>query len=118
MRITLRLRRCWRMISWPAAKGIRCVKPSSATTSPSCTASWIASFNGRICAKVFSLCHGERVGVRPCLGAEIGLGSAEAKASVAGLKPAPRTDEQEKVGAPYRSIDPLGGRDRLLTRNG
>src|SRR5215472_6726143 len=40
MRIRCRSRRPWRMISWPAAKGIRCVKPSSARLWPSCT--WVA----------------------------------------------------------------------------
>src|SRR3954452_20272401 len=43
MRTTVRSRRPWRRISWPAANGIRCVKPSSATVSPSCTCSAIAS---------------------------------------------------------------------------
>src|SRR3954470_15773789 len=43
IRTTVRSRRPWRMISWPAANGIRCVKPSSATVSPSCTCSAMAS---------------------------------------------------------------------------
>src|SRR4051794_16830865 len=43
MRTTVSSRRPWRMISWPAANGIRCVKPSSATVSPSCTCSAMAS---------------------------------------------------------------------------
>ena len=42
-----------RMISWPAAKGIRCVKPSSAMTSPSWTNSWIASWRERIVANKY-----------------------------------------------------------------
>src|SRR3954451_14428804 len=47
MRTTVRSRRCWRMISWPAANGIRWVKPSSATVSPSWTYSAIASSRAR-----------------------------------------------------------------------
>src|SRR5580692_9987868 len=45
MRISVRLRRRWRISSCPAAKGIRCVNPSSATESPSCTNSAAASRN-------------------------------------------------------------------------
>ena len=37
MRMSVRSRRRWRMISWPAAKQMRCVKPSMATLSPSRT---------------------------------------------------------------------------------
>ena len=40
-RVRSRLR--WRMISWPAANQMRCVKPSMATVSPSRTRSAIAS---------------------------------------------------------------------------
>src|SRR5665647_2877498 len=43
MRISVRAFRPWRMISWAAACGIRWVKPSSATVSPSRTVSLIAS---------------------------------------------------------------------------
>src|SRR3982750_3852337 len=39
MRMSVCSRRLWRISSWPAACGIRCVKPSSATASPSCTSS-------------------------------------------------------------------------------
>src|ERR671926_15272 len=35
MRTTVRSRRRWRITSWPAATGMRCVKPSKATVSPS-----------------------------------------------------------------------------------
>src|SRR6478609_6756317 len=42
-RTSVSSRRRWRMISWPAATGIRCVKPSSATVSPSRTSSATAS---------------------------------------------------------------------------
>src|SRR3954451_8989407 len=50
IRISSRSRRPWRMISWPAANGIRCVKPSSATASPSPTSASIASGRERTCA--------------------------------------------------------------------
>src|SRR5512132_3420946 len=43
MRASVRSRRRWRMISWPAAKLIRWVKPSIATVSPSRTRSRTAS---------------------------------------------------------------------------
>src|SRR3954468_8864686 len=43
MRTSVRSRRPWRMISWPAANGIRCVNPSRATVIPSRTCSAIAS---------------------------------------------------------------------------
>src|SRR5215212_6033654 len=39
IRMSVRSARRWRTISWPAANGIRWVKPSSATLSPS----WISS---------------------------------------------------------------------------
>src|SRR6478752_3841081 len=42
-RASVRSRRRWRMISWPAENPIRCVKPSMATVSPSRTRSAIAS---------------------------------------------------------------------------
>src|SRR6187401_2148493 len=42
-RASVRSRFRWRMISWPAAKQIRCVNPSIATASPSRTRSAIAS---------------------------------------------------------------------------
>src|SRR5690349_11898954 len=48
MRTRVRSRRRCRMISWPAAKGIRWVKPSSATVSPSRTSPATASANGTI----------------------------------------------------------------------
>src|SRR3954447_9820638 len=50
IRISSRSRRPWRMTSWPAAKGIRCVKPSIATASPSRTSAETASGRERICA--------------------------------------------------------------------
>ena len=43
IRISVNPLRPWRMISWPAACGMRWVKPSSATVSPSRTADWMAS---------------------------------------------------------------------------
>src|SRR3954454_23275052 len=43
MRTSVRSRRPWRMISWPAANGMRCVNPSRATVIPSRTCSAIAS---------------------------------------------------------------------------
>src|SRR6476619_6088739 len=43
IRTRCRLRRPWRMISCAAACGMRCVKPSSASVSPSWTCSAIAS---------------------------------------------------------------------------
>src|SRR5258706_14289525 len=42
-RARVRSRRPWRMISWPAANEMRCVKPSIATVSPSRTTSRMAS---------------------------------------------------------------------------
>src|SRR5512139_2337964 len=47
MRIRCRSRLRWRMISWPAANGIRWVKPSSAMLAPSCTNSSMASASCR-----------------------------------------------------------------------
>src|SRR5215210_8309559 len=47
IRTSVRSRRACRMISWPAANGIRCVKPSRATLSPSCTSSATASSRRR-----------------------------------------------------------------------
>src|SRR3954452_7459065 len=43
-------RRPWRMTSWPAANGMRCVKPSRATASPSWTSSAMASRRSTISA--------------------------------------------------------------------
>ena len=45
MRVSRRLR--WRMISWPAAWGMRCVNPSMATLSPSRMVSATASASDR-----------------------------------------------------------------------
>src|SRR4051794_38488293 len=50
MRASVRPRRPCRMISWPAANGMRWVKPSSATVSPSRTSPATASANGTIFA--------------------------------------------------------------------
>src|ERR1700733_15254665 len=50
IRISSSSRRPWRMISWPAANGIRWVKPSSATESPSLTSSATASWSDISCA--------------------------------------------------------------------
>src|ERR1700685_3340629 len=50
IRISVRSRRRWRMISWPAADGIRWVNPSIATVSPSRTNSQIAALSSRISA--------------------------------------------------------------------
>src|SRR5579863_5137730 len=55
MRMSVRLRRRWRISSCPAANGIRCVNPSSATESPSCTNSAAASRNGTRVANDLSL---------------------------------------------------------------
>src|SRR5579883_3137700 len=46
IRTRVRFRRPWRTISWPAANGIRWVKPSKATVSPSLT--WRATASGRL----------------------------------------------------------------------
>src|SRR3954453_433569 len=43
MRTSVRWGRPWRMISWPAANGMRCVNPSRATVIPSRTCSALAS---------------------------------------------------------------------------
>src|SRR5215831_19625942 len=48
MRTSVRPRRPWRMISCPAANGMRCVKPSSATVCPSFTNRATASASGMI----------------------------------------------------------------------
>src|ERR1700677_1034 len=50
IRTSVRSRRRWRMISWPAADGIRWVNPSIATVSPSRTNSRIAALRSRISA--------------------------------------------------------------------
>src|SRR5215211_9079223 len=50
MRTSVSSRRSCRISSCPAACGIRWVKPSSATTSPSCTSSRTASASGTISA--------------------------------------------------------------------
>src|SRR5579872_4290954 len=47
MRTSVRSRLLCRMISWPAVKGIRWVKPSSATVSPSWTCSAMAADSER-----------------------------------------------------------------------
>src|SRR5215475_8297132 len=46
MRTSVRSRRPWRMISWPAACGMRWVNPSRATTSPSWT--WAATASASV----------------------------------------------------------------------
>src|SRR5215211_9368817 len=51
MRISSRSRRAWRTSSWPAANGIRWVKPSSATLSPSRTSSATPSVSETSCAR-------------------------------------------------------------------
>jgi hypothetical protein len=43
IRASVRSRFRWRMISWPAANEMRCVKPSIATVSPSRTTAATAS---------------------------------------------------------------------------
>src|SRR6185503_8294118 len=62
MRISASSRRRCRMISCPAACGIRCVKPSSATVSPSRTRAEIASASETISATALTL-----RGCRRCL---------------------------------------------------
>src|SRR5215218_5462297 len=51
MRISSRSPRPWRTSSWPAANGIRWVKPSSATLSPSRTSSATPSVSETSCAR-------------------------------------------------------------------
>src|SRR6478736_8340358 len=51
MRIRCRSRLPWRISSWPAANGIRCVKPSSATLAPSATCAAIASRSESACTR-------------------------------------------------------------------
>src|SRR5437868_11141553 len=51
MRIRCRSRLPWRTSSWPAANGIRCVKPSSATLAPSSTCAAIASWRLLACTR-------------------------------------------------------------------
>ena len=50
IRMSVRSRRCCRITSWPAACGIRWVKPSIATVSPSRTVAAIASASVTISA--------------------------------------------------------------------
>src|ERR1019366_8853880 len=52
IRTRVRSRRCWRMISWPAAKGMRWVNPSIASVSPSCTTAAMPSDSETISAMV------------------------------------------------------------------
>src|SRR5919106_2764 len=52
MRTRVSPRRLWRITSWPAACGIRWVKPSIATVSPSRSDASIASARERNCAIV------------------------------------------------------------------
>src|ERR1700722_14163880 len=49
MRTSDSLRRPWRITSCPAANGMRCVNPSSASVSPSCTFSAMASRSDTMC---------------------------------------------------------------------
>src|SRR6266508_5101898 len=82
-RASVRSRLRWRMISWPAAKQMRWVKPSIATVSPSRTSSPIAS---RIEATLEALIRrsprpaalaGPAVARRSRLGRHLGDGLAE-----------------------------------------
>src|SRR5919202_5853277 len=63
IRISARSRRPCRISSWPAACGIRWVKPSSATLSPSRTRPPTASRSETISAKRLGR-HGERLRAR------------------------------------------------------
>src|SRR5688500_17890360 len=54
MRTSVSPFRFWRMTSWPAAKGMRCVKPSIAIVSPSRTWVAIASFSDRNSGRAIS----------------------------------------------------------------
>jgi hypothetical protein len=58
-RITVRSRRRWRITSWAAANGIRCVKPSNATESPSFTTRDTASGRERSSA-IYPITAGSR----------------------------------------------------------
>src|SRR3974377_239132 len=49
------------MISWPAACGIRWVKPSMATVSPSCTAALMASESDVSCAIAYNPANAKRI---------------------------------------------------------
>src|SRR3981081_4693353 len=51
-----RSRRCWRALSCPAAWGIKCVKPSSATTSPS----WMSSLTASLRDTIVAICSPNR----------------------------------------------------------
>src|SRR5207244_343964 len=55
MRISVKLRRRWRMISCPAAKQMKAVKPSMATDIPSWTYSAIASFRESRLSVIYAL---------------------------------------------------------------
>src|SRR3954447_3627072 len=86
MRASVRSRLRWRMISWPAAKQIRCVKPSIATVSPSWTSSATAS----------------------CIDATLVIGRSQLRASPAVLR-APEDAELVALGVehdrPERPLD-------------
>src|SRR5919206_171677 len=60
MRASVRSRRRWRMISWPAAKQIRWVNPSIATVSPSRTSSATASCIDATLESAIVLAHDRR----------------------------------------------------------
>src|SRR5579884_2892055 len=67
MRIRHKSRFRWRIISWPAANGIRCVKPSRATDIPSCTYSAMASWSERKAAISYAPSHVEKRGLARAL---------------------------------------------------
>jgi hypothetical protein len=61
MRTSVRSRRPWRTISWPAAWGMRWVNPSSATTSPSWT--WAATASGSVVMAAIAQARGYQGGM-------------------------------------------------------
>src|ERR1041385_4491760 len=66
MRISVRFLRRWRMISWPAACGMRWVKPSTASVSPSRMVAAIASARDEIRAmQVFPGAFASYLRLRP-----------------------------------------------------
>src|SRR6476620_3062648 len=95
MRIRCRSRFCCRINSWPAAKGIRCVKPSSATLAPLATWVSIASRSERKGIARYSLHHGARLLAQVLLqvieGRDRLAGGARALPSAEGLVARPRT---------------------------
>src|SRR3990170_3958957 len=73
MRTSVRSLRPWRIVSCPAANGIRCVKPSKAVTSPSRTTSSTAWAR----FKILAIRHSRAGAGGPCYGRDGAMASAQ-----------------------------------------